>query len=64
LQSRKLHIEERNDLYCSPNAVLVIKWRRMDGACSAYGRKERLIQNLVEITEEKTTWETQALMRV
>ena len=26
---RKLHIEEPNDLYCSPNIVRVIKWRRM-----------------------------------
>jgi hypothetical protein len=26
---RKLHSEELNDLYCSPNIVRVIKWRRM-----------------------------------
>jgi hypothetical protein len=26
---RKLHIEELNDLYCSPNIVQVIKSRRM-----------------------------------
>ena len=26
---RKLHNEELNDLYCSPNTVRVIKWRRM-----------------------------------
>ena len=26
---RKLHIEELNDLYCSPNIVRVIKSRRM-----------------------------------
>jgi hypothetical protein len=26
---RKLHSEERNDLYCSPNIVRVIKSRRM-----------------------------------
>ena len=26
---RKLHKEELNDLYCSPNIVRVIKWRRM-----------------------------------
>jgi len=24
-----LHNEELNDLYCSPNIVRVIKWRRM-----------------------------------
>jgi len=26
---RKVHNEELNDLYCSPNNVRVIKWRRM-----------------------------------
>ena len=26
---RKLHNEELNDLYCSPNIVRVITWRRM-----------------------------------
>jgi len=26
---RKLHNEELNDRYCSPNIVRVIKWRRM-----------------------------------
>jgi len=26
---RKLHNDELNDLYCSPNIVWVIKWRRM-----------------------------------
>jgi hypothetical protein len=26
---RKLHNGELNDLYCSPNVVRVIKWRRM-----------------------------------
>ena len=26
---RKLHNEELNDLYCSPNIVRGIKWRRM-----------------------------------
>jgi hypothetical protein len=26
---RKLHNEELNDLYCSPNIGLEIKWRRM-----------------------------------
>ena len=28
-QWRKLHNEELNDLYYSPNIVRVIKWRRM-----------------------------------
>jgi hypothetical protein len=26
---RKLHNEELNDLYCSPNIIRVIKWKRM-----------------------------------
>jgi len=26
---RRLHNEELNDMYSSPNIVLVIKWRRM-----------------------------------
>jgi len=26
---RRLHNEELNDLYCSPNIVGVVKWRRM-----------------------------------
>ena len=33
---RKLHNEELNDLYCSPNIVRVIKSKNeMGGACSA-----------------------------
>jgi hypothetical protein len=28
-EMRKIHIEELNDLYCSPNIVRVIKLRRM-----------------------------------
>ena len=43
---RKLHNEELNDLYCSPNIVWVIKSRRkMDGTCSGCGEKERFIQD-------------------
>ena len=26
---RRLHNEDLNDLYCSPNIVRVVKWRRM-----------------------------------
>ena len=43
---RKLHNEELNGLYCSPNIVRVIKWKRMRWAghvaCMRGG--ERLIQ--------------------
>jgi hypothetical protein len=38
---RKLHSEELNDLYCSPNIIRVIKMKEEDmgGACSMYMRK-------------------------
>jgi hypothetical protein len=43
---RKLHNEELNDLYCSPNIFRVIKSRmRFGGACSAYGEKDRCVQS-------------------
>jgi len=43
---RKLHNEELNDLYCSPNIFRVIKFEKneMGGACSAYGGGGRCIQ--------------------
>jgi hypothetical protein len=42
---RKLHNEELNDLYYSPNTVLVVKCRReRGGACSMYGVGERHMQ--------------------
>jgi len=43
---KKLHNEELNNLYSSPNIVRVIKSRRMRwrGACSAYGKGERCVQ--------------------
>jgi hypothetical protein len=42
---RKLHNEELNDLYCSPNIVRVIKSRRIRWVvvCSAYGGDERCV---------------------
>ena len=42
---RKLHNEELNDLYCSPNVVRVIKWRRMRwaGHVAFMGRGETYI---------------------
>jgi hypothetical protein len=45
---RRLHSEELNDIYSSPNIIWVIKSRRMrwgGGACSTYGGKERCIQD-------------------
>ena len=41
---RKPHNDEPNVLYASPNIVLVIKSRKMGGACSAYGGGERHVQ--------------------
>jgi len=42
---RKLHNEELNDLYCSPNTVRVIKTRRMRwaGKLCIWGRGEACI---------------------
>jgi len=40
---RKLHNEELNDLYCSPNVVRVRKKNEMGGACSTYVREVRRI---------------------
>ena len=41
-EKRKFHNEEHNDLYCSPNIILVIKSRRIIWAESAdrVGREE------------------------
>jgi hypothetical protein len=43
---RKLHNEELNDLYSSPNIaqVITIEKNGIGGACSAYGGKERGIR--------------------
>jgi len=40
-ERRKLHNEELNDLYCSPNIVRVIKSRRMRWAGHVTRRGER-----------------------
>jgi hypothetical protein len=44
---RRLHDEELDDLYSSPNIIRVIKIKKneMGGACSTYGGKERCIQD-------------------
>jgi hypothetical protein len=43
---RKLHNEELNDLYCSPNIVRGDKMEKneMEGTCSGCGGEERCIQ--------------------
>jgi hypothetical protein len=42
---RKLHIEELNDLYCSPNiARVIIEKNENSRSCCAYGGEERCIQ--------------------
>jgi hypothetical protein len=41
---RKLHNEELNGLYCSPNIVRVIKARRMRWVSSVARMEERCIQ--------------------
>jgi len=47
---RKLHNEELNDLYCSPDIFQVIKWRRqMGGACSKYRERRGICMVLVGI---------------
>jgi hypothetical protein len=52
---RKLHDEELNDLYCSPNIVRVFKSRRIRwaGHVSMYGRHERCVEGLVGKPEGK-----------
>jgi hypothetical protein len=37
---RKIHNEELNDLYCSPNN------NEMGGVCSAYGGRERCVEGV------------------
>jgi hypothetical protein len=62
---RRLHNEELNDLYSSPNIVRVIKSRRMRwaGHVARMGGKERCVQDFDRETQWKaTTWENQALM--
>jgi hypothetical protein len=58
---RKIHNEELNDLYCSPNGVRVIKWRRMRWARHVARIEERFIKGFGgETSGKETTWETQA----
>ena len=59
---RKLHNEELNDLYCSPDIVRVNKWRRMRwaGHITCMGERRGVYRVLVGKPEGETTWETQA----
>ena len=52
---RKLHNEELNDLYCSPNIALVIKWRRMkwEGHVARMGERRSVYSVLVGKPEGK-----------
>jgi hypothetical protein len=52
---RKLHNEKLNDLYCSPNIVWVIKWRRMRwmGHVACMGERRGVYRVLVGKPEGK-----------
>jgi len=52
---RRLHNEELNDLYCSPNIVQVIKWRRMRwaGNVAHMGEERRVYRVLMGKPEGK-----------
>ena len=60
-EHRRLHNEELNDLYCSPNIVRVIKSRRMRwvGHVARMGEERGMYRVLVgETGGKETTWET------
>jgi len=55
---RRLHNEELNDLYCSPNIVGVIKSRRMrwSGHVARMGEERGLYRVLVGKPEGRNNW--------
>ena len=58
---RRLHNEELSDLYCSPNIVRVIKWRRMRwvGHVARMGEESGVYRVLVvETGGKESTGET------
>ena len=63
---KTLHNEELNDLYCSPNIVRVIKWRRMRwaGHVACIGERKGVYRQDFggKTGGIETTWKTQALM--
>jgi len=52
---RKLHNDELNDLYCSPNIVRMVKWRRMGwaGHVARMGERRGAQRVLVRKSEGK-----------
>ena len=59
---RKLHNEELNDLFSSPNIVRVIKSRRMRwaGYVARMGERRGVYRVWWGNLRERNTWETQA----
>jgi len=55
---RRPHNEELNDLYCSPNIVRVIKWRRMRwaGHVTRIGEERGVYRVLVGKPKGKNHW--------
>ena len=53
-----MHNEELNDLYCSPNIVRVIKWRRMrwPGHVARMGEESGVYRVLLGKLEGKSHW--------
>jgi len=56
---RKLHNEELNDRYCSPNIFRAIKMR-WAGHVARMAERRGVYRVLVGKPEEERTWETQA----
>ena len=58
LSVQRLHNEELNDLYCSPNIVRVIKWRRMRwaGHVACTGEESGVYKVLVGNRKEGDHW--------
>ena len=54
----RLHNEELNNLYCSPNIVRVIKWRRMrlDGHVESMGEERGCIESWWGNRRERDHW--------